>query len=98
MPSILETDGLDAIILGPYDLSASMGIPGQFDNEEYIKIVEHVIALAKSKSFPLGIHIIEPELIELEKRLSEGFQFIAYSLDIRILDFVSRQAIQQLAR
>ena len=36
LDEILKVDGLDAIMIGPYDLSASMGITGEFDNENFV--------------------------------------------------------------
>jgi 2-dehydro-3-deoxyglucarate aldolase len=78
---ILNVRGLDAIIIGPYDLSASMNITGDFENPifktAFNKILESCIRLKKAA----GVHIVQPNSLELDKRIKEGFQFIAYSID-----------------
>jgi 2-dehydro-3-deoxyglucarate aldolase len=78
---ILNVSGLDAIIIGPYDLSASMNITGDFENPifktAFNKILESCIRLKKAA----GVHIVQPNSLELDKRIKEGFQFIAYSID-----------------
>lgn len=78
---ILNVPGLDGIIIGPYDLSASMNITGDFENPifktAFNKILESCIRLKKAA----GVHIVQPNSLELEKRIKEGFQFIAYSID-----------------
>ncbi len=78
---ILNVPGLDGIIIGPYDLSASMNITGDFENPifktAFNKILESCIRLKKAA----GVHIVQPNSLELDKRIKEGFQFIAYSID-----------------
>jgi len=78
---ILNVPGLDAIIIGPYDLSASMNITGDFENPAFKtafnKILEACIRLKKAA----GVHIVQPNSLELDKRIKERFQFIAYSID-----------------
>lgn len=93
LTSILDVDGLDAIIIGPYDLSASMGKVGDLENIDVKNAVQTVLQEASEKNIACGIHIIEPSIEELEKRKQQGFTFVAYSLDIRMIDFLSRQAV-----
>ncbi len=94
LEEIIES-GIDAIIIGPYDLSASMGIPGQFNEAKFINAIEKIIDITNRQDFPLGVHIVEPDLNELDKRVEQGFSFIAYSLDIRMIDKISREALQK---
>jgi 2-keto-3-deoxy-L-rhamnonate aldolase RhmA len=83
--NILKMDEVDGIILGPYDLSGSMGIPGQFTNKDLKDKISHTVKIAKSLRKPCGIHIIEPNPAEIQERMNQGMNFLAYSLDIRIL-------------
>ena len=89
---IFSVSGVDGYIIGPYDLTGSMGIAGQFDHPDYLRAVEHVRQAAEDLNISGGIHIIEPDLEALQQRVAEGFRFMAYSLDIRILDTVCRCA------
>jgi 2-dehydro-3-deoxyglucarate aldolase len=82
---ILRVEGLDAIMIGPYDLSASMGITGQFNSEAFIEAIKTIRSLCKSENVACGIHVVEPSLIELRKKIADGYQWVAYSADSILL-------------
>ena len=86
LEEIFSVKHIDGYIIGPYDLSASMGIPGQFDNPKFIDVINKIKLTAEKSKKCGGIHIIEPKPEELKIRINEGYRFIAYSLDIRMLD------------
>lgn len=81
LSKILNVGGLDAIFIGPYDLSASMGITAEFQNPSFCEMMREIQAKAEEKQMPAGIHVVNPSQVELKKRISEGFRFIAYSID-----------------
>ncbi len=85
LEELLDTKCIDCIMIGPYDLTGSMGIPGELKNPKYLKVKEKIFKIAKSRNVSIGIHIIEPNIKELKKRVEEKYNFIAYSLDIRII-------------
>lgn len=87
--SILAVPGVDAYIIGPYDLSGSMGMPGELDHPHVQDAIKHVLDAGKRLQKPGGIHVIEPDPAALQ-RIRSGFSFLGYSLDIRILDSVCR--------
>ena len=89
---ILDVDGLDAILIGPYDLSASMGLTAQFDHPDFCKAMELIRSLADAMSIPVGVHVVEPSQAQLQKRLEEGYQFLAYSIDAVMLDSIASHA------
>ena len=93
---ILAVPGVDGFIIGPYDLSCSMGIPGQFENPDFISAMTHIRETGKQLGCPTGIHIVEPDQQRLELTIQEGYTFIAYSVDIRMLDVSARQGIAKL--
>ena len=78
---ILMVDGLDAIIVGPYDLSASMKLTAEFEHPEFIDIMSHIFSLCNEYNIPFGDHLVLPNPEELQKRIQKGYQFIAYSTD-----------------
>jgi 2-dehydro-3-deoxyglucarate aldolase len=78
---ILDVEGLDAIMIGPYDLSASLGKTADFQSKEFLDALEKISNSANSKKIPYGIHIVEPSMTELEQRIKEGYKFLAYSMD-----------------
>jgi len=81
LDDILAVGGLDAILIGPYDLSASLGLTGQFDAPEFIRIIERIRILCSHKNIPCGLHVVTPDDAVLKLRIKEGYRFIAYSLD-----------------
>lgn len=93
LEEIFSISGVDGFIIGPYDLSCSMGIPGEFENEAFKKVLNKILETGKNMKCPAGIHIVEPNLDQLKSILDQGYTFIAYSVDIRILDDTSRKAI-----
>jgi 2-dehydro-3-deoxyglucarate aldolase len=79
--SIVSVEGLDALLLGPYDLSASIGITAEFNHPEFIEALAMTMKLAKSAHKPIGIHIVDPVPSELQQRIDEGYTFLPYSID-----------------
>ena len=92
LDSIFVVDGLDAILIGPYDLSASMGLTAQFDHPDFLAIIERVRKLAAEKGIPAGVHVVDPSPKQLNQRLGDGYQFLAYSIDAVMLNNVTRYA------
>ena len=87
---------MDAFIIGPYDLSCSMGIPGEFDHPKFKQIIENIIEIGRKTSAVSGIHIVEPDIKKLSEAIKAGHKFIAYSVDIRMLDVASRKGIDEV--
>jgi len=81
LEEILQVDGLDAIIVGPYDLSASMGITGKFDTREFIEVMDSIINRCKKFNVPCGDHVVQPDRKLLDSRIDQGYRFIAYCTD-----------------
>ena len=92
LEAILAVEGLDAILIGPYDLSASMGLTAQFDHPDFCTTMEKIRALAAAKSIPAGVHVVPPSREQLHQRLSEGYRFLAYSIDAVMLSSVASHA------
>ena len=81
LENILKVDGLDAIMVGPYDLSASMGITAEFDNKDFIAVMGNILNLCNKYNVPCGDHVVQPDPSLLEKRIEQGYRFLAYSTD-----------------
>lgn len=82
---ILQVSGIDAVMIGPYDLSASMGITGQFDHPDMIDATRQILNACRMHGVIPGIHVVQPVPDEVVSRYKEGYRFIAYSLDITML-------------
>ena len=95
--SILAVPGVDAYFVGPYDLSGSLGVPGQFDHPDFLSAMDQIKCAGQASGNPGGQHIVEPSETELAQCIEEGNQFIAYSLDTRMLDTMCRNGLDHVA-
>lgn len=93
LDAIFSLSGISGYIIGPYDLSGSMGKPGQFDDAQFLDALKLIRHTANKHELMGGIHVIEPNPKELKQSIAKGYQFIAYSLDIRMLDHCARQGM-----
>lgn len=91
--AILDVAGIDGLIIGPYDLSASMKIPGNFDDSHFLAAINSIKESGLRKKKLVGIHVVEPDEDKLKVAIRDGFNFIAFSVDIRILDSFMRRSI-----
>ena len=83
-------------MIGPYDLSASMGIPGDFKNKKFKNIINKIVKKASKFKLKKGIHVVEPNKKIFNEKIKQGFDMIAYSLDIRMLDVACRNIISEI--
>jgi 2-dehydro-3-deoxyglucarate aldolase len=91
LADILAVGGLDAVFVGPYDLSASLGCTGDFDDERFTAAMAAIPATCARHGVPSGLHVVQPDQAMLSRRLDEGYQFIAYSIDSVFLATGSRR-------
>lgn len=90
---ILSVKGIDGIIIGPYDLSGSYGIPGEFENPLILEAEQKVLDSAKRNGIPAGIHVVHPDTEELLSNIKKGFKFIAYGVD---MIFLATTCVQEM--
>jgi len=86
LEEILQVKGLDAIIVGPYDLSASMGLTAQFDHPDFQEVMDRILTLCQKNRIPCGDHVVQPDIKNLKKRIEQGYCFIAFSADAIFLN------------
>jgi 2-keto-3-deoxy-L-rhamnonate aldolase RhmA len=94
LKEILSLKGVDGFIIGPYDLSCSMGIPGEFEKKEFVSTIQFILEEGIKAKCPAGIHIVEPDIKQLENIINMGYRLIAYGVDIRMLDIACREGIK----
>lgn len=94
LEDIFSTQGVDGFIIGPYDLSCSMSIPGEFEHPDFLEAMEYIRSTGQKMGCTSGLHIIEPDTKLLRQVIDEGYRFIAYSVDIRMLDVAARKGVE----
>jgi 2-keto-3-deoxy-L-rhamnonate aldolase RhmA len=93
LDEIFAVTGVDGFIIGPYDLSCSMGMPGEFERPEFIAAMQRILKAGLKAGCPAGMHLVEPDPVRLRQIVDEGYRFIAYSVDIRMLDVSARLGV-----
>jgi len=82
---ILAVDGVDGFIIGPYDLSGSLGHPGNFGHPDVVACLDKVTAGMQRSPKAGGVHVVMPDEDLLRKRVEEGYTFVAYGDDMVFL-------------
>lgn len=96
LDAILSVEGLDAIYIGPSDLSLALGCTPTFDDldPKAAEAVEHILARAKAHGVVAGIHNGTPE--SALRRIAKGFQFVTVSSDARLMAAGAQQIIGKM--
>ncbi|MGB7873106.1 MAG: aldolase/citrate lyase family protein [Anaerolineales bacterium] len=92
--AIVQVPGLDAVLVGPYDLSASMGLPGQVDHSDVKAAIQRVADVCKTAKMPIGIFGLTAEAVQ--PYINQGFKFIVAGADTFLLGTAARQLLKQL--
>ena len=95
---IISVDGIDGVIIGPYDLSASLNIPGELEHKDLTNAVSHVKSVCEDNNHPLGFHIIKPDHKAVQKKIEDGYSFIGFSLDFFFLGDKARHEMKKVKK
>jgi 2-dehydro-3-deoxyglucarate aldolase len=96
--AILAVEGIDATFIGPYDLSASMGLTGQTDHPDVLAAMDRILAACQDRGLAGGLHVVAPDPEALIARAEAGFRLLAYSLDITMLNHLCRTGLDEIRR
>ncbi len=80
---IAEIDGIDAVFVGPSDLSASMGLLGQQTHPRVVAAVEHVFSAVQAAGKPVGVNAFDPAAADAY--IAAGADFVAVGADVALL-------------
>lgn len=89
--SIVKVPGIDAIFIGPYDLSGSMGMTGQVNSPEVQQQIEILRNACINANLPMGIFTANPA--EVKSLLEKGYSLIAVGIDAMILGKAMRETL-----
>lgn len=91
---IATTPGIDVLWVGHFDLSQSLGIPGQFEHEKFLKAIQHVVDIAKKHGLGAGI---QPNSIgDANAWMNMGFNVISYGNDHLVYMNALKNAVDKL--
>ena len=89
---IAAVDGIDAVFVGPADLSANLGIFAEWENSRLTEAIETVVDAAQQAGVPVGTLIVDPD--DIEMRVEQGFDYLIVGKDTSHLSSAN-QAIRQ---
>jgi 2-keto-3-deoxy-L-rhamnonate aldolase RhmA len=90
----MAVDGIDVGWLGHFDLTNSMGIPGQFDHPDFLAAVDRLVAACHGHGKPAGVLAGSVEAAEAWRK--RGFRVFAYGTDISLLQQSLRDGLVRL--
>ncbi|HEY5666381.1 MAG TPA: aldolase/citrate lyase family protein [Gammaproteobacteria bacterium] len=91
---IAAVDGLDAVFVGPYDLSASLGRPGELDHPDVVGAIEHVTEVCLAAGMPLGYFGLDAAAVV--PFIDRGYTLICAGVDCLLLGQSARHLVQEL--
>ncbi|QKJ31471.1 2,4-dihydroxyhept-2-ene-1,7-dioic acid aldolase [Mucilaginibacter mali] len=95
LEAIVNTPGIDAVFIGPYDLSGSLGIPGQYNDPQVIEALNRVEKICQTNQISMGYHVIEPNIDLVTEKMRSGYNLIAFSTDFL---FMGRNAYNEMSK
>lgn len=98
LEDILEVEGIDGFIVGPYDLSASLGVPGDFKDRRVESALKEIIRVSRKTGKTAGFHVIMPSEKELLEKVKQGYRFMGFSLDTIFLGLVCSGKLAELRK
>ncbi|MEW9123166.1 MAG: aldolase/citrate lyase family protein [Thermotaleaceae bacterium] len=91
LEEIVTLPEIDVVFLGPFDMSQSLGIPGQIHHPAMDEVVEKVIGITKKAGKAAGVFVTDGKQAQLRAR--QGFQYIAIGMDTIFLSKIYKQEL-----
>jgi len=96
LDAIIAVKGLDAVYIGPADLSLALGCNPTFDDVDkpVAEAIDMILAKARERGVVAGIHNGTPEAAL--KRVAKGFQFVTIASDARLMAAGAQQVVAKM--
>ena len=92
--SIVKVEGIDAVLVGPYDLAASLGKMGRIDDPAVTDAIEHVSKTCQAAGIPLGCFGLSAAA--LRPYMERGYTLIAAGVDTLFLGGAAKRMLEEL--
>lgn len=83
--ALLANPAVDGAMVGPYDISGSLGIPGQLDHPRVVQACERVIQSCRRQGKGCGTQLVDPDAEQTARCVEAGYTFILLSSDVFLL-------------
>lgn len=98
LESILGVPGVDGSMIGPYDLSGSLGWPGEFDRPEVQRAIRHYEDTCRKIQKPMGFHVVQPDSATTTDYRKKGYSFVATGVDFLYIGGKCREVLADLQK
>ena len=98
LEEILKIKKVTGMIIGPYDLSASMGKAGKFQDKEVKKAINKYETLMNKSKKLFGYHVTDPKQDQVIAKIKKGYNFIALSWDTYLLGQTCRDKLEKIRK
>jgi 2-keto-3-deoxy-L-rhamnonate aldolase RhmA len=96
LEDIMSVEGIDAIFVGPMDLSMSLGLHGQQTHPKNLDTIDRILEVGKKKGVPVGIYSLGPEFNKMV--IEKGFQFVVLGSDMSFMIHGLRDILKRAGR
>ena len=75
--------GIDALLIGPNDMTVSLGKPEERDDPAFVEVIQHLIDTAEAHGIAAGVHFSNPD--HLQRVIAQGARFVPFGSDMRMI-------------
>ncbi len=100
LEALITAAEVDAVFLGPHDITTSMGIPEEYGHPDFVRTVEDIILRCRRHNVGVGIHLplLRQEPAALQRWLAAGMNLLINGTDISLLQEAMNQQLRELRR
>jgi len=98
LEEILKVKGIYSTLIGPRDLSGSIGKPGDYKNKKFIKALQKYEKLSILNKVSMGMHIAFPEIEILNKFIKRKYKFLTIDTDMKFLGEAIRDKLKKIKK
>jgi 2-keto-3-deoxy-L-rhamnonate aldolase RhmA len=96
LDAILDVGDIDGVFIGPNDMSTSLGVPDDYKNPKYLRVIKDIITRCAARDVPVMVH---QQTIETStKAINFGARFVLHSTDGRMLQRIIQQEMNALRK
>ncbi len=96
LESIMSVNGVDGFIIGLYDLSGSLGYPGNFEHPKVKEALDEIYKKSKKFDYLMGQHIVDPDPQLVLNKIQEGIKFIGFGTDFLFLGENCKRSLNKI--
>jgi len=96
LDKILNCPGVDGSIIGPYDLSGSLGYPGEFDRPGVRDALKRYEDTCRALGKTMGFHVVQPDPVKARQFIKKGYNLLAVGVDFLYLGEKCREILRGL--